>query len=268
MQVCAQQLHCVTSLSPLAKRLRHLSSALPVIAAEFVEILNEHNLVVNTDKTVVFKEDAFDFDAASVPYALSHDRFIVCRRSIGSRSAVSDDALAIIEEINKTKTFYLRLHAALQTCRTPGRGLIFMDILRLSFRSRYQWGMRTLTPPAASRVALAADSAPLQLLSLVLPHHPSFTLPPLWTHLKTLHSIKLSLPLKQGGLGMRSWASLRHITHFSSWAEAGPRALLLMTRLDFTLPDSVTESGFTARGLGSVCVRVAISTETVLKMHD
>ncbi len=38
---------------------------------------------------------------------------------------------------------------------------------------------------------------------------------------------------------MRSWSSLRHITHFSSWAEAGPRALLLMTRLNFTLPDSI-----------------------------
>jgi hypothetical protein len=55
-----------------------------------------------------------------------------------------------------------------------------------------------------------------------------------------MHNIKLPLPLKQGGLGMRSWASLRHITHFSSWAEAGPRALLLMTRLNFALPDSVS----------------------------
>ncbi len=99
--------------------------------------------------------------------------------------------------------------------------------------------MRTLTPPAASRVALAADSALLQLLSLVLPHHPPFTLPSLWSHLKTLHDIKLSLPLKKGGLGMRSWKSLRHITHFSSWAEAGPRALLLLTRLNFTLPNSI-----------------------------
>ena len=38
---------------------------------------------------------------------------------------------------------------------------------------------------------------------------------------------------------MRSWASLRHITHFSSWAEAGPRALMLMTRLNFSLPESI-----------------------------
>ncbi len=38
---------------------------------------------------------------------------------------------------------------------------------------------------------------------------------------------------------MRSWSSLRHITHFSSWAEAGPRALILMTRLNFSLPASV-----------------------------
>ena len=216
-----------------------LSPDLPTIAADLVSTLDAHNLIVNTDKTVVYKQGAFDFDTASVPYALSHDRFICCRRSIGSRSAVSDDALAIIEDIKKTKNFYLRLYSALSTRRTPGRGLIFLDILRLSFRSRYQWGMRTLTPPAASRVALAADSTMLQLLSLIVPHHPPFTLPHIWSHLKTLHDIKLSLPLKRGGLGLRSWSSLRHITHFSSWVEAGPRALLLMTRLNFTLPASI-----------------------------
>jgi hypothetical protein len=216
-----------------------LSPTLPAVVTDLVDVLRDHNLIVNIDKTVIFKSSPFDFDSTSVPYPLSHDRFSVCRRSIGSRSAISDDAQAIIEDIKKTKTFYLRLHNALLTCRTPGRGLIFMDILRLSFRSRYQWGMRTLTPPAASRVALAADSALSQLLSLALPHHPPFTLPSLWTHLKTLHTIKLALPLKQGGLGMRSWSTLRHITHFSSWAEAGPRALLLMTRLNFSLPDSI-----------------------------
>jgi hypothetical protein len=217
-----------------------LSPLLPVAAEDFVATLSDHNLIVNTEKTVVYKSADFDFDTSSVPYTLSHERFVVCRRSVGSRSAVSDDALAIIEDIKKTKIFYMRLHSALSTCRTPGRGLIFMDILRLSFRSRYQWAMRTLTPPAASRVALAADSALSQLLHLVLPHHPTFSLPTLWSHLKTMHNIKLSLPLKTGGLGMRSWASLRHITHFSSWAEAGPRALLLMTRLNFALPDSVS----------------------------
>ena len=215
-----------------------LSPTLPVVAADFVTTLCEHNLSVNKEKTIIYKAGPFDF-TSSIPYSLSHDRFVVCRRSIGSRSAVSDDALAIIEDIKKTKAFYVRLHNALSTCRTPGRGLIFMDILRLSFRSRYQWGMRTLTPSAASRVALAADSALLQLLSLVLPHHPPFTLPTLWSHLKTLHTIKLALPLKKGGLGMRSWSSLRHITHFSSWAEAGPRCLLLMASLNFTLPDSI-----------------------------
>ena len=216
-----------------------LSPSLPTVSADFASTLLQHNLQVQVEKTVVYKSVDFDFDTDSVPYTLSHDRFAVCRRSVGSREATSDDALAIIEDIKKTKTFYLRLHSALSTCRTPGRGLIFTDILRLSFRSRYQWAMRTLTPPAASRVALAADSALSQLLSLVVPHHPPFTLPALWKHLNTLHSIKLSLPLKQGGLGMRSWSSLRHITHFSSWAEAGPRALLLMTRLNFTLPASV-----------------------------
>ena len=216
-----------------------LSPSLPTVSADFASTLLQHNLQVQVEKTVVYKSVDFDFDTDSVPYTLSHDRFAVCRRSVGSREAASDDALAIIEDINKTKTFYLRLYSALLTCRTPGRGLIFTDILRLSFRSRYQWAMRTLTPPAASRVALAADSALSQLLSLVLPHHPTFTLPALWKHLKTLHNIKLSLPLKQGGLGMRSWSSLRHITHFSSWAEAGPRALLLMTRLHFTLPASI-----------------------------
>ena len=217
----------------------NLSHTTPTVTADLVNTLAGHNLQVNVDKTIVYKNTAFDFDSDSIPYTLSHERFVVCRRSVGSRSAVADDALAIIQDINKTKAYYLRLHNALLTCRTPGRGLIFMDILRLSFRSRYQWGMRTLTPPAASRVASAADSALLQLISLVLPHHPSFTLPTMWSHLKKLHTIKLALPLKQGGLGMRSWESLRHITHFSSWAEAGPRALLMMTHLNFTLPKSI-----------------------------
>jgi hypothetical protein len=222
-----------------------LSPTLPSVCAEFSDILIRRNLVVNADKTVVFKSGDFDFNTDNIPYTLSHDRFVVCRRTVGTRFAVADDANAIILDIEKSKAFYLRLHNALLTCRTPGRGLIFTDIIRLSFRSRYQWAMRTLTPPAASRIALAADSALSQLLSLSLPHHPHFTLPSVWTHLKTIHDVKLSLPLKKGGLGMRSWSSLRHITHFSSWAEAGPRALLLMARLNFSLPSSV------ARDIGS-----------------
>jgi hypothetical protein len=152
---------------------------------------------------------------------------------------VSDDATSVILEIEKAKSIYLCLHNALLPCRTPGRGLIFIDILRLSFRSRYQLAMRTLTPPAASRIAIAADSALSQLLSLVLPHHTLFTLPSVWSHLKIIHNIKVSLALKKGGLGLRTWTSLRHITHFSSWAEAGPRILLLMTSLDFSLPASI-----------------------------
>jgi hypothetical protein len=68
-----------------------LSSSLPDFAADFVATLALHNLQVNTDKTVVYKSDAFDFDTTTVPYALSHDRFVVCRRSFGSRSAVSDE---------------------------------------------------------------------------------------------------------------------------------------------------------------------------------
>jgi hypothetical protein len=218
-----------------------LSPFLPTVVQDFVHTLDSHNLVVHAEKTTIFKSCEFDFSTDSLPpYSLSHDRFTACRRIIGSRTAVADDTLAIIKDIQTTVTFYTRLHNALQVCRTPGRGLIFTDILRLSFRSRYQWSMRTLTPPAASRVALAADSALSKLLYLVLPHHPPMVLPSAWHHLKTFHSIKLALPLKKGGLGMRSWDSLRHITHFSSWAEAGPRILLLTSRLSFTLPDAVT----------------------------
>jgi hypothetical protein len=181
-----------------------LASILPSVCEDFSATLQCHNLIVNSGKTVVYRSTPFDFCTDNIPYVLSHDRFVVCRRTIGSRSAVADDTNAIILDIEKSKTFYLRLHSALLTCRTPGRGLIFTDILRLSFRSRYQWAMRTLTPPAASRIAVAADSALSQLLSLVLPHHPHFTLPTVWNHLKTAHDIKLSLPLKK----RRPWHAL------------------------------------------------------------
>jgi hypothetical protein len=213
---------------------------LPSITLDYVDILGRHNLKVNVSKTVVFcSRIPLPFAQNSLPFIVSTDSFTACRRIIGSRSAVATDTDNILADILKAKDFYLKLYSALQTRRVPGRGMIFADIIRLSFRSRWQWAMRTLTPPAAFRIATAADAALSQLLHLLLPHHPPLCLPPSWMHLKTLHQIKIALPLKRGGLGMRSWDSLRHVTHFSSWAEAGSRANLLMTRLNIPLPTNI-----------------------------
>jgi hypothetical protein len=213
---------------------------LPLITLNFINTLQLHNLKVNTSKTVLFCDKSpLPFDPGPLPFAVSAHSFSACRRIIGSRSAVADDTNKIIADITKAKAFYVKLYTALQTHRVPGRGFIFSDIIRLSFRSRWQWAMRTLTPPAASRVATAADAVLTHLLNLLLPHHPPPTLPPSWMHLKALHQIKLALPLKRGGLGLRSWQSLRHITHFSSWIEASSRATLMMTRLNLPFPPCI-----------------------------
>jgi hypothetical protein len=213
---------------------------LPSITLDFVDTLKCHNLKVNLPKTTVFcARIPPPFSSDSLPFIVSTDSFTACRRVIGCRSAVAIDTEKILADISNAKTFYLKLYSALQTHRIPGRGMIFYDIIRLSFRNRWQWAMRTLTPPAAFRVATAADAALSQLLHLLLPHHPSPCLPPSWMHLKTFHQTKLALPIKRGGLGMRSWISLRHITNFSSWIEAGSRANLLTKLLNIPFPHSI-----------------------------
>jgi hypothetical protein len=216
------------------------SHNLPLIATDFFDTLDQHNLKVNISKTIAYcNKPVSPFSLETLPCSFSNESFSVCRRIVGTRSAVANDTAKILNDINESKAFYLKLYTALKTHRIPGRAIIFLDIIRLSYRSRWQWAMRTLTPSSASRVAAAADATLLQLLTLLLPHHPPSPLPPSWAHLKTIHDIKISLPLKRGGIGLRSWESLRHITHFASWAEAGSRSHLLMSRLGFTLPRSI-----------------------------
>ena len=108
-------------------------------------------------------------------------------------------ATARILQISKLEVSFQRLHRALDFCQTPGRGLIFIDLLRLCFRSRFSWDMRIQTPSLACRIAIAADAATKRLLHLTLPRHPRPPLPPEWVHLERIHDIKLNLPLVKGG---------------------------------------------------------------------
>ena len=41
---------------------------------------------------------------------------------------------------------------------------------------------------------------------------------------------------------MRTWTSLLHICHFASWAEAGPRVLLLLNLTRVNLPASIANA--------------------------
>ncbi len=102
--------------------------------------------------------------------------------------------------------------------------------------------MRILTPHSAIPIAHAANDALKRLLHLGLPQHPLPPLPPEWAYLTRIHNIKLSLPLLQVGLGLRSWTSLREITHFSSWIESGPRVLRLFGLLELPLPPLILDA--------------------------
>ncbi len=137
--------------------------------------------------------------------SLSHDGFSVCRVSVGSSNFCADDAVAYLHKITDAEKTFTRLHKALHSSKTRGRGLIFVDLIRICFRSRFSWALRTLTPTLAGRVALAADDALTRLLTLALPRHQNPTLPDEWLHLNHIHNIKLALPLARGGLGLRPW---------------------------------------------------------------
>jgi hypothetical protein len=226
--------------------------ALPAVIADYANTLQLHNLHINKPKTIVYCNSDFAFDIADMPYTFSHDGFNVCRIAVGAPHFTAAQTQSILTKIHEAEALFSRLHAALYNCKTQGRGLIFLDILRLCFISRWQWHMRTLTPSAACRVALAADSAAHRLVHLVLPHHPALELPPIWNHLHIMHTIKLSLPLKKGGLGMRAWHSLLHVCHFASWAEAGPRILLFLQHHNASLPTSIaTAIGLSVSALKS-----------------
>jgi hypothetical protein len=96
--------------------------------------------------------------------------------------------------------------------------------------------------PSACRIARSADKALLRLLRLALPRHPPVSLPSQWKYLERLHAIKLNLPLVSGGLGLRTWTSLAHATHFASWAESSVRVLAIFNVLRLPLPSAVTDS--------------------------
>ena len=217
------------------------SHRVPGLLIDLEDTLKRHNLTLNQAKTTVYCKNDFGFaHPSSFPYSLSHDGFSVCRVSVGSDAFCSGDVAAYNRKIAVGEASFERLFRALHLCKTRGRGLIFVDLLRLCFRSRFAWAMRTLPPLPACRVATAADDALSRLLDLAFPAHPLPPLPQEWQHLRRIHQIKLALPLVKGGLGLRTWTSLLNVTHFSSWVEAGPRILALIAHVGIPLPPIIT----------------------------
>jgi hypothetical protein len=210
---------------------------------ELSDILQAHNLQLNKPKTTLYCESAFSFPTPpSFPYATSHNGFTVCRVHVGTPAFCALDVNARLQNVSSSEESFARLHRALDFCQSRGRGLIFIDLLRLCFRSRFAWDVRVLPPPSAILIANAADDALKRLLHLALPRHPLPSLPPEWTYLYRIHDIKLNLPLVKGGLGLRSWTSLVDVAHFSSWVESAPRVLRLFELLQLQLPASITAS--------------------------
>lgn len=215
------------------------SACVPSALANLSATLLNHNLVLNNSKTTVYSNEGSFPIPPSFPYVISNDGFSVCRIHVGTVSFCNVDMSARLQKITASETSFQRLYKALDFCQTPGRGLIFVDLLRLCFRSRFSWDMRTLPPHSACHIAKAADAALRTLLRLVLPRHPLPTLPREWTYLERIHDIKLNLPLVKGGLGLRSWCSLLEATHFSSWIESGPCLFQLFDSLRLDVHPSI-----------------------------
>jgi hypothetical protein len=206
-------------------------------------ILHTHNLQLNKTKTALYCQDAFQFPTPpSFPYATSHHGLAVCRVHVESPAFCALDANARLLQVASCEESFQRLHRALDFCQIRGRGLIFIDLLRLCFRSRFAWDVRILPPPSAILIAKAADDALKRLLQLTLPKHNLPPLPSEWTYLLRIHDIKLNLPLAKGGLGLRSWTSLLDVAHFSSWAESSPRILQLLQLLHIPLHPSIANA--------------------------
>jgi ribonuclease HI len=206
-------------------------------------ILKRHNLLLNKSKTTLYNQDDLPFHTPpSFPYHISHHGFSVCRVHVGTTPFCETLATTRILQISKLELSFQRLHRALDFCQTPGRGLIFIDLLRLCFRSRFSWDMRIQTPSLACRIAKAADAATKRLLHLTLPRHPRPPLPPEWVHLERIHEIKLNLPLVKGGLGLRSWRSLLEVSHFASWVESGISLFHFFEDLKLHIPHSILAS--------------------------
>ena len=218
-------------------------SIIPTALHDFSYILHIHNLRLNKLKTTIYCQGPFPFPIPSeFPYATSHHGFAVCRVSVGTPAFCARDDADRLSRVTSSEESFQRLHRALDFCQTRGRGLIFLDLLRLCFRSRFAWDVRVLLPSSAILIANAADVALRRLLHLTLPSHPIPTLPAEWSYLTRVHEIKLNLPLVKGGLGLRSWTSLLEVTHFSSWVESAPRILQLFELLHLPLPTVITDS--------------------------
>jgi ribonuclease HI len=216
------------------------SHCVPAALEDLSETLQLHNLSLNKPKTTLYSLAGLSFPTPpTFPYSVSTEGFSVCRVRIGSPSFCEADTTSRILRITTSEISFQRLYRALDFCQTRGRGLIFIDLLRLCFRSRFSWDMRILSPPSACLVAKTADAALRRLLRLALPRHPMPSLPPEWTHLERIHDIKLNLPLVKGGLGLRSWSSLLEAAHFSSWIESGPRLLQLFALLQLPIPPPI-----------------------------
>ncbi len=242
------------------------SHLVPFALHDFYACLQQHNLTLNQIKTTIYCSGQFAFVTPhTFPYSLSHEGFSVCRVSVGSPDYCKADAELYCRKIADAETTFTRLHHALHISKTRGRCLIFVDLLRVCFRSRYSWALRTLTPILAGRVAVAADNALTRLLALSLPRHHIPPLPDEWLHLTRIHDIKLSLPLVKGGLGLRPWQSLTHIAHISSWIESGPRVLQLISLLQCALPLSISND--IGNDVAALAARFPKAPEDYWHMH-
>ena len=113
---------------------------------------------LNQAKTTIYCASDFRFRTPDAfPYSLSHDGFSVYRVAVGSTKFCENDVDTYLQKIDAAEKLFERLHRALSLCETRGRGLIFADLLRVCFRSRYSWALRTLLPVSAGRVAVAAN---------------------------------------------------------------------------------------------------------------
>jgi hypothetical protein len=141
------------------------SHCIPSALDDLSDTLLRHNLLLNKPKTTVYAQHGLPIPIpSSFPYAVSTDGFSVCRVHVGSPSYCHADTTLRLHKITSSEASFQRLHRALDFCQTRGRGLIFIDLLRLCFRSRFSWDMRILPPPSACLIATAADAALRRLL--------------------------------------------------------------------------------------------------------
>ena len=108
------------------------SSNVPTALNDFSDILHIHNLRLNKSKTTVYCQNLFNFPTPpSFPYTTSHQGFSVCRVNVGTPAFCAQDTAVRLSKVASSEASFQRLHHALDFCQTRGRGLIFIDLLRL-----------------------------------------------------------------------------------------------------------------------------------------